>query len=388
MSESQPRYDQSSQHPQKDPCGSKPDPDPKPDPKPDPCDPKPEDCRPPCPADEDCPPKKRPCPCPPDFEPPDWCEELPPVPEDCPEPTPEPTPTPTDDDPCGPSRKPTEQLADLRARLVASRKTLQSLAPAQLEADDLKTRIEELEARVANQPTKDSEYKAFYRATEVLKSEIECFIPTVRCQLELKDYQKKCVCAAIERVDKRIARNRREAWAAEIKARHADRAFKEADAKLKWAKENFEFLETGLKARVEAVRDELVDLKGKVNPNDDQCIAYFYLYELDRLIQVCKDDGPCWKADIGVGTFIECWDPECFAKAHNRMLAAFNDAEADQKIKESALTNATQLAKDLKEAADASVKSRRADILAEIAAHDCCGKCPPPTKEDGGREAR
>ena len=386
MSESLPRQDNSSGHPHKTPCDSKPEPNP--DPKPDPCaDPRPDDCKPPCPADEECPPKKRPCPCPPKFEPPDWCEEIPAIPEDCEEPEPEAEPTPTSDDPCGPSPKPTEQLARLKAQLVASQKVLRDLEPKKLEAEDLETRIKNLQERVDQQTTKDADYKAFYRATEVARSEIECFIPTVRCQLELKDFQKRCVCAAIERVDTRIARAKREAWIAEIRARWADRHHKEAAARLKWAKTNFDFLEKGLQERIEVVRKELAELKGLVDPNKDQCIAYFYLYELDRLILACSGTDPCWRPDLGVGTFIDCWDPECYAKAHNRALADFNAAEADEKVKASALKQANDLAATLRTAAETAEKNRRADILAEIAAHDCCAKCPP-VKEGAGREAR
>ncbi len=387
MSESQsPRQQHPGQTPpQKDPY-KEPYKDPHKEPPKEPCeDPKPTDCKPPCPPPEDCPPKK-PCPCPPKFEPPDPCAELPPVPpEEEPECDPE-TPPPDDDD-CGPVSKPTDQLAQLQARLLKSQKVLRGLEPAKLEVDDLAARIDKLKTLVGEQAQKESDYKAFFRSIEVARSEIDCFIPTVRCQLELKEHQKKCVCKAIDKVDARIAKARREAWRARLVARHAQRAHEQATAKLAWAKKNYDFVTTDLQARMTALKAELAELKGKVDPSKDQCQAYFYLYELERLIKAC---GGCWKPDLNVGDFIECWYPECYAENSHRTLAAFNDAEADEKLKASELSQATTLAETLEKAAADAETARRTDILNEIAAHGCCGpdaKCPP-TSQDPGRDAR
>ena len=379
MSESQsPRQQhpgQPSQPPQKEPYK---------EPPKEPCeDPKPSDCKPPCPPPEDCPPKK-PCPCPPKFDPPDPCAELPPVPPEE-EPDDRPEPPPSDDD-CGPVSKPTDQLAQLQARLLKSQKVLRGLEPAKLEVDDLAARIDKLKALVGEQAQKEADYKAFYRSIEVARSEIDCFIPTVRCQLELKEHQKRCVCKAIDKVDERIARAKREAERARVIARHAERAHTQATAKLAWAKTNYDFVTTDLQTRMTALKTELAELKGKVDPSKDQCQAYFYLYELERLIKNC---GGCWDPDLNVGAFVDCWYPDCYAENSHRTLAAFNDAEADEKLKASELKQATTLAETLEKAAADAETARRTDILNEIAAHGCCGpdaKCPPT--QDPGRDAR
>jgi hypothetical protein len=301
------------------------------------------------------------------------------------EPEDEPGPTPGDDD-CGPASKPTDQLARLQSRLVKSQKALRGLEPVKQEVDDLETRITALQDLISQQAQKETDYKAFYRAVEVARSEVDCFIPTVRCQLELKEHQKRCVCKAIDKVDGRIAKAKREAGRARLVARHAERAHAEATAKLEWAKTNHEFVTKGLEEHVTALKAELAELKGKVDPSKDQCQAYFYLYELERLIKAC---GECWDPELNVGTFVGCWPPECHAANSHRTLAAFNDAEADEKLKASQKAQATALAEKLEAAVAAAAKARRTDILNEIDAAGCCGpdaKCPPAS--DSGRDAR
>jgi hypothetical protein len=373
-----------SQTPRRQQPGQYPPPQKEPAPK-EPCeDPKPSDCKPPCPPEEKCPEKPK-CSCPPKFDPPDPCAELPPIPPEE-DPDDEPEPPPEGDDDCGPASKPTDQLALLQSRLVKSQKTLRGLEPVKQEVDDLETRIKALQELIGQQTQKETDYKAFYRAVEVARSEVECFIPTVRCQLELKEHQKRCVCLAIDKVDGRIEKAKREAERARLVVRHAERAHAEAAARLEWAKTNHDFVTTGLQEHVTALKAELADLKGKVDPSKDQCKAYFYLYELERLIKVCEG---CWNPDLNVGTFVECWPPECYAGNSHRTLAAFNDAEADEKLKASQKAQATALAEKLEAAVEAAVKARRADILNEIEAAGCCGpdaKCPPPS--EAGRDAR
>jgi hypothetical protein len=374
----------STQQPEKDPCAGQ-------HPKPNPDEPKkPSDCKPPCPADEDCKEKRRPCPCPPGPTclPVDPCDELPPEPPDeDPEPTPDPTPESSD---CGPIYRPTDQLAALQAKLVKSQKTLRDLQPTQLEVDDLKTRIQKLQDIVSGQAAAESDYKTFYRSIEVARSEVECFIPTVRCQLELKEYQKRCICDAIEKVDRRIGKAKREAERARLRAQYADRRHKRAQAQLEWAQKYYTFVATDLKTRVTDLKGQLADLKGKVDPAKDPCSAYFYLYELERLVRPCMDgDHPCWQPDLNVGTYIDCWHPDCYAISSHSTLAAFNDAEAAEKLTASQLQQANDLATTLETAAADAVKNRQADILNEIVAARCCDpdcKCAP--KEGAGREAR
>lgn len=386
MSE-QSRSSESGQSP-KDPCGSNSVAPPSPKTNPG-GDPRPGDGKPPCPPDEKCPEPKCPEPCPPTFTPPDWCEELPEEPTEHAEPEPEPEPPTTNpDDPCGPSPSLPEQLARLKASLTRNKKELRDLEPKQKEGLDLEERIKNLQERVNDQTKKDKEYKEFYRDVELVRNDIECFIPTARCHLELKDFQKRCVCAAIERVDKRIAKAKREADHADIRARWAERRYKEANVKREWAEKYFKFIETNLLDRVKAVKDELLDLKKQVLPSEDQCVAFFYIYELERLIKTFGGDHRCWEQFIGVGDFLDCWQPDCYGRARNRMLSEYNDAAAAEKLLESQRDQANALATKLRGDYEAAEKRRRADILAEIAADDCCAACPPSAKEGAGREAR
>ena len=102
-------------------------------------------------------------------------------------------------------------------------------------------------------------------------------IPTVRCQLELSDKQKQCICDAIKAVDTRVNTARSASDAANQEVDAAEKACKRAVDKLAWIKQWYEFLKTGLQAQVSKQRDDLKTLKGLSDPAKNQCEVWFYL---------------------------------------------------------------------------------------------------------------
>lgn len=400
--------------PAKDPCGGSKQPDPPP--KKDPCDdPKPPDPKPPetppCPPKEDpCPPKK-PCPEPPKrpCPPPDPC---PPPPDDTKEPCDDKKPdapgdpsqqTPSQGDKptatgsgtsatgstaagatSAPASGPAAHLAALKLKLDDEQAQLQKLEPLKTSISDLTQRIASLEKAVEGQAAAATTYKDFYRTTEVTLHEITCFIPTVRCQLELKDKQKKCICDAIQKVDTRVNKAKSDSATANKAVEDLEKKSKQATLVLEWAKKWYEFLKSSLQQQVTKQRDELKALKQLADPSKDQCEVWFYLYEMERVMKSGRDEKDikgeaCWNLDLSVGTFLDCWGWECYQNAWNWVVVEFNTAEADDKLVKSHLEQAKKRAADLDKISKEAESKRREWILKEIKAMECCGptsKCP------------
>jgi hypothetical protein len=381
----------------KDPCGepSKPDPRPR-----DPCaDPGPPHDTPPCPPVEtSCP--KPPCPCsdPPGrpCPPPDPCDE---VAEGDPNPkdqAAQAAPTTTTDGSSAPPADPVAaQLKALRDKLEAEQEEVQKLEPLKTSMADLVQRIQTLEKTVDEKATAEEAYKDFYNATEIARNDVECFIPTVRCQLTLTDDQKKCICKAIAVVDQKVGAAARASRLANIAVQRWERKYKAAADDLAWARKWFDFLKTGLQQQVAKQRDDLKALKQLADPKKDQCETWFYLYELERLLK-SETDKPdaCWQADIWISTFIDCWRwDDCYKNAWNKAIVTFNEAEANEKLTKSQLEQAKKRATDLEKVAKEYEGKRREWILKEIKAAKCCGpftNCPPDKAGNGasGRAAR
>jgi hypothetical protein len=133
---------------------------------------------------------------------------------------------------------------------------------------------------------------------------------------------------------------------------------------------------------VTAQRDEITRLKKLVDPTKDQCEAWVYLKELERIVQssrACAGDGACYDESLTLGTYLECWHPDCYQKAYSRWVVAFNDADYAQKIATIELAEATKLRDKLVADAAEAVKERLNWILKELKASNCCGpdtKCP------------
>lgn len=274
------------------------------------------------------------------------------------------------------------QLERLKNDLKTGQDKVLELEPLKASIGDITQRIQALEKMMDGQAAAASGYKDFFRSIEVSKSEVDCFIPTVRCQLELTATQKQCICDAIKAVDTRVDA----AKAASDKANHdvekAEKDYKHAADTLSWIKKWYEFLKSGLQQQVAKVRDDLKTLKGLADPSKNQCEVWFYLYELERLIKsTYGSQGACWRADINVGTFLECWRWDCYEQVWNTAVVKFNEAEADEKLKKSRLEQAKKNAGELEKSAKEAESKRREWILKEIKTRDCCGplsKCPDP----------
>jgi len=415
MSESQRQGPYGSQEPPKDPRGSKP-PDPAQRPRQeDPCDdphppatpkepePLPTHQQPPySPPEQKCP-EKKPCP------------ELPPPPPDpcaatdtgpgqtepgkgaddsggrapSEQASPERTPTAGAPDQSGqqPPENPAAQLAWLQKELETRQQKLQSLEPLKASIGDITQRIQALEKMLEGQASTATSYREFYRSIEVARSEIECFIPTVRCQLDLNDWQKRCISESIAVIDARVSAARANSDKANRLVETLEAAHKRAVDRLAWIKQWHDFLKSGLQQQVTKQRDDLKTLKGLADPSKNQCEVWFYLYELERLIKSEHGtEGACWKADLSVGTYIDCWRWECYEQVWNKTIVTFNDAEANEKFVKSELEQAKKNAADLDKLAKEAESKRREWILKEIKARDCCGpksKCPEGTSREG-----
>jgi hypothetical protein len=274
---------------------------------------------------------------------------------------------------------PAAHLAALKARLEDGQQELQRLEPLKSSLADLAQRIQALEKAVDGQAAATSAYKEFYRTTAVARNEIKGFIPTVRCQLELTDKQKACICKVIEGVDARVAKARRDSAAQNASVDRLEARHKRAVAILEWIRKWYEFLKGGLQQQVARQRDDLKALKALADPAKDQCEVYFHLYEMERLID-SKHGGKnaCWQPDLTIGTFLDCWPWECYSSVWNKAIVEFNEAEAAEKMAKSELEQARKRAADLEKIAKEADAKRREWILKEIKA-ECCGplsKCP------------
>ncbi len=383
-------------HSQYNPSQKPPSNDPK-DPKKDGCaDPKPAD-----PCDEPRPPEPEPPPCPPKEEcpPPKPCPDPPTRPTDpCPDPCDDKQPpgTPTGSDPKPSTEQappvsgsvsggtngdtPAAHLAELRKSFEAGQKKLQELEPLKGAVADLEKRIQAFEKVIDDQTTAESGYKDFYKATQLQVSDLDCFIPTARCQIEISDKAKKCVCDAIAAVDARVAKARADRDAQAKAVRILTARSKRTASDLEWTKKWYDFLKTGLQAQVTKQREDLKGLKGKITPAAEPCEAWFYLYELERLTKSLYGTADaCWMDNIWVSTFLDCWPWVNFQKAYNNALVAFNKADAADKLAQSQLQQAQKLLATLDTVLTDALKNRRDWILKEIKNMDCCGpksKCP------------
>lgn len=363
------------------------------------CQSNPKPPEPPCP--EQCPkpeePPKEPCPdtqCPTSEEPPDKpCPD--PKPEDppkepcpapqCPDPVEPPPPPPCEPPeptPCPPSETPAQQLDALRKLLDAGQREMLKFEPLKTSLEDLVERIKALETSLAELPDATAAYTEFFRAVERYRSEIECGIPTVRCQLDLSDKQVACVEKAIEAVDGRVKKALADSQAqdAEVKARRAKQVG--LDAELEWTKRWFDFFRTGLQGQITRQREDLKALSLLADPSKDQCEVWFYLSEMEDIVRSARTDEnstACYDEAINIATFLDCWPPKCYTTAYQHWMVAFNNAESAQKIGAIELDQAEKHAAALAALAQGALAKRREWILKEIKTQDCCGstgKCP------------
>jgi hypothetical protein len=345
-----------------------PDPTPAPPDKPD----TPHD--PPCPKPKPCAEWPKP-PCPPPK--PDPCNDKD---DDCD--PPEDTPPVATNDCCElpSSEDPLTQLAALQEHLKVEQRQAEQLQRVTTSITDLTARITGLQHTVDGRPAFAASFKEFYRTTEVVKSEILCFIPTVRCQLNLSEGELACIKKAITSADNAIAMAKGDLDAQKSRVERYQRRWERASWKLGHAKELFDFFSTKLKEQVQSQRDDLTALKPLADPTKDRCIAEFYLREMEATLKSCYSEGSandcCFPPRVvTLGSFLDCWSIECYLAAYSRAVVEFNDAEWAEKCRKTLLDAATKRVTDLQTAYDKLVSSRRVTILASITADGCCKSC-------------
>jgi hypothetical protein len=334
----------------------------KPDTPDDPC-PKPKPCaewpKPPCP-----PPK--PDPCNDDDDDCDPPEDTPPVStNDCCE-------LPTSEDPA-------TQLTALQEHLKVEQRQAEQLERVKTSIDDLTARITGLQKMVDGKPALSASFKEFYRTTEVVKSEILCFIPTVRCQLNLSESDHACIKKAIKSADDAIAKAKGDLDAQKARVERYHRRWQRASWKLGHAKTLFDFFSGGLKTQVQAKRDDLAKIKLLADPAKDRCVAEFYLREMEAMLRSCytgTDKSECCfpPNDVSVGSFLDCWSIDCYLAAYSRAVVEFNDAEWAEKCRKTLLDAATKRVGDLEKSYTEMLTKRRETILASLKADGCCSK--------------
>jgi hypothetical protein len=271
-----------------------------------------------------------------------------------------------------------EQLAQLQAALEKGQKELQKCRLLQTEVDDLTTRIPALQTAIAGEDAAAAAYTDFYRTIEVFRSELNCYIPTVRCQLGLSETQEACILEAISHVDTQIdrAQENRDRHYAELAKKQARQT--QLDANVAWATKWNTFFATGLQAQASAQRDAIQALKLLVDPSKGACEAWFYLNEMDALLRSAwseADSGQVCYTDIQtLGTFIDCWSPRWYATESQRWQVAFNAADAAAKIGAAEVAGALQRATELDAILTNLIATRSDMILQEIKTMDCCGQ--------------
>lgn len=345
-----------------------------PDPTPAPCPPdKPETPDDPCPRDKPC--AEWPTPkCPPPR--PDPCADD----DDCDPPDDPPPPTTNDCCELPTSQDPATQLTALQAHLQVEQRQAEQLERVKMSIDDLTARITGLQKMVDDKPALSATYKDFYRTTQVMKSEILCFIPTVRCQLNLSEGELACIKKAITGADNAIAKAKSDLDAHTARVDRYQRRYDRAAWKLEHAKMLFDFFSSGLKDQVQAKRDDLVALKLQADPSKDRCVAEFYLREMEAALASCYTTGGknacCFPPNpISVGSFLDCWSIQCYLDAYSRAVVEFNDAEWAAKCRKTLLDAAKTRVADLQKAYLDLVTKRRETILASLKADGCCKTC-------------
>jgi DNA repair exonuclease SbcCD ATPase subunit len=274
-------------------------------------------------------------------------------------------------------KTPAEHLAELRAKLDAEQKRLLELEPVKTNIEDLTERIKALETLLAGQAEADAAYLGFYQDIERYHSEIACAIPVVRDQLDLSDQQRGCVDKAIEAVDKRVAQaqaDSREQQAAVEKLREEQAALAQALARSTW---EYEYFRSKLVEEVGHRRDDVQALNALADPSADQCETWFYLHEMEALLTSAHDGaadagGACLDAHPTIGTFLDCWPPDDYAKAYQAAIVAFNAADNAHKVGAAVLEQAIKRAETLAKAAGEALAGRRDAILKEIRIGACC----------------
>jgi hypothetical protein len=243
----------------------------------------------------------------------------------------------------------------------------------------LTQRIAGLQKLVDGQAAEVNGYADFYNATEVTKSKTDCAIATIKAQLTLTTAQTTCTETVIteatkKATDARTALRTKQGEVAVLAAQYAKATQDLADAKAL-----YEFLKTGL---VDGVRKKLADL-AKLNqgadPPKDPCLAYFYLKEMEALLLSAYPDkehsAECYPpSSLSIGTFLDCWTPDCYTAKYAAAVVAFNNAEYMEKCLKIELEALKKKLAEAEKTAAESWEKRREWTVAALVAKDCCKK--------------
>jgi hypothetical protein len=335
---------------------------PEPEPKP-PC-PKPKPCaewpKPPCP-----PPKPDPC-----ADDDDDCEP------------PEETPPPAKGDCCEmpAADDPSKQLATMQTLLQQEQKQAEQLQRVTTSIADLTQRIQALQQMIDGEAELVTGYKDFYRTTEYTRSQMECLITTVGCDINLSDGETRCIDGVIAVVDARVAQAKGDYDTQKERVDRYQRKWERAKWKLDNAQLLYDFFGTGLKAQIQAKLDLLGQLKGLADPTKGRCEAAVYLRQMESLLHTTYGtEGACFPpAAPSIGTFLDCWSSDCYVDGYNRAVVELNNAAWAEKCRKTLLDAATARLAELDLAAKDAESKRWDAILASVKAEECCksgGKC-------------
>jgi len=275
---------------------------------------------------------------------------------------------------------PLAQLAALQDHLKVEQHQAEQLERVKASIDDLTARISDLQKTVDGKSALAASYKEFYRTTEVMKSEVLCFIPTVRCQLNLSEGELTCINKAIRSADDAIANAKADLDAQRARVERYQRRWERASWKLGNAKSLYDFFTTDITKQVQATRDDLSAIKVLADPQKDRCVAEFYLREMEAELKSCYAQGSanacCFPPnELTIGSFLDCWSIDCYLAAYSRAVVEFNDAEWAEKCRKTLLDAATKRVTDLEKTYTDLVAKRRDTILASLKADGCCKSC-------------
>jgi hypothetical protein len=329
--------------------------------------------------------KPRPCPEPkPCPEPPKWkCPPPKPDPcaqdDDCDEKEDDDAPPPPKGDCCKPPEAcaPSDQLPALQQLLQQEQRQVEQLERVKTSITDLTARIQGLQTVMDGQEALFTAHRDFYRGIEVFRSEVECFIPTVRCQFKLTPEETQCLDEEIAKVDGQIAQAKTDYEDQQKRVDRYQAKWQRAAWELAYAKKRFDFFTTDLKDQIGKKKDDIGTLKPLADPTKNRCEAEFYLREMEELLRTkyCGDDvGPCCypPSEPSIGTFLDCWSDKCFATAYNRAVVYFNNTEWVEKCRKTLLDAANTRLTELETAWKTAVEKRRETILAGIRSRPCC----------------
>lgn len=285
------------------------------------------------------------------------------------------TPKPPAPSPCsdGGGVHTQQQLKDAEAELLAEKAKIEDLDRSKAKAAALEAKVQALKETIKAQKKSNDEYRNFYNDTQLLARGAASHIATVRCQLNI---DKKCVAAVIAAGRKRVDDARAARDAALGKVTGLEQAYSRAAFELAEYKKLYEFFKAGLKEQVKKVTGDLSALQALADPKKDHCETEFYLTEMEWHLRSlhCKPETSteCYSPDLRLGTYIECWAPECYCLANDRATAAYNDAVVAEKMAKADLDSARAKLKDAEDALKTLDKNRRDWVLAELKARGCC----------------